>query len=68
MGGATIILNRGVGKRLTYVIPARYHVVLVDRLGGFFFDGRHSCTEDSFAGHSGLYCGDFLMVSILACV
>ena len=43
-------------------------VVLVERLGGFFFDGRRSCTEDSFAGHSGLYCGDYLTVSIVVCV
>ena len=62
MGGVIIILTRGMGKRLTYGIPARYRVVLVERLGGLFFDGRRSCTEDSFAGHSGLYCGDFLMV------
>ena len=52
MGGVIIILNRGMGKRLTYGIPARYCVVLVERLGGSFFDGRRSCTEDSFAGHS----------------
>ena len=36
-------------------------------LGGLLFDGRHSCTEDSFIGHSGLYCGDCLAVSILVC-
>ena len=32
---------------LTYGIPARYPVVLVERLGGLSFDGRRSCTEDS---------------------
>ena len=68
MGGGTIILNRGMGERLTYGIPVRYRVVLVERLGGLFFDGRHSCTKDSFAGHLGLYCGDYLMVSIVVCV
>ena len=37
-----------MGRRLTYKIPARYRVVLVERLEGLFFDSRHSCTEDSF--------------------
>ena len=68
MGGVIIILTEGVGEWLTYGILARYRVVLVEHLGGLFFDGRRSCTEDSFAGHSGLYCGDFLSVSILVCV
>ena len=68
MGGVIIILTRGMGERLMYGVPAHYHIVLVERLGGLFFDGRHSCTEDSFAGHSGLYFGDFLMVSIVVCV
>ena len=63
MGG--VIITRGMGERLTYGIPARYRVVLVERLGGLFFAGRRSCTEDSFAGHSGLYCGDYLTVSII---
>ena len=54
----TLVLNRGMGERLTYGIPARYCVVLVERLGGLFFAGRRSCIEVSFAGHSGLYCGD----------
>ena len=27
--------------------------------------GRHSCTADSFAGHSALYFGNFFMVSIV---
>ena len=44
MGGVIIILNRGMGERLTYGIPARYRVVLIQHLGGFFFDGRRSCT------------------------
>ena len=68
MGGVIIILTRGMGERLTYGIPARYRVVLVERLGGLFFDGRRSCVGDSFAGHSGLYCGESLVVSILFCV
>ena len=41
---------------------------LVEHLGGLLFGGRHFCAEDSFAGLSGLYCGDFLAVSILVCV
>ena len=68
MGGVIIILTRGMGERLTYGVPAHYRIVLVEHLGGLFFDGRHSCTEDSFAGHSGLYFGDFLTVSIVVCV
>ena len=56
-----IILTRGVGKRLTYGIPARYRVVLVERLGGLFFDGRRYCAGDSFAGHSCLYRGESLV-------
>ena len=68
MGGVIIILPRGMGERLTYGVPVRYRVVLVERLGGLFFNGRRSCTEDSFAGHSGLYFGDFLTVSIVVCV
>ena len=50
MGGVIIILTRGMGERLTYGIPARYRVVLVERLGGLFFDGRCSCAEDSSFG------------------
>ena len=38
------------------------------RLGGLFFDVRHCCARDSFAGYSVLYCGVFLMVSILVSV
>ena len=68
MGGIIMILTRGMGERLTYGIPARYHVILVGRLGGLFFDGRRSCAGDSFAGHSGLYRGESLVVSILFCV
>ena len=51
-----------MGERLTYGILARYRVVLVERLGGLFFAGRRSCTEDN----SGLYCGDHLTVSIIS--
>ena len=32
------------------------------------FIGRRFCTEDALVGHSGLYCGDFLVVSMLVCV
>ena len=32
MGGVIIILTRGMGKRLTYGIPACYRVVLVECL------------------------------------
>ena len=56
-----------MGEQLTYGILDRYRVVLVEHLGGFFFDGRRSCTEDSFAGHLALYCGDCLTVSIVVC-
>ena len=62
------MLTRGMGKQLTYGILARYHVVLVERLGGLFFNGRRSCAGDSFAGHSGLYRSESLVVSILVCV
>ena len=68
MGGVIVLLTRGMGKRLTHGIPARYPVVLVERLGGLFFDGRRFCTEDSFVGRSGLYRGESLVVSILVCV
>ena len=67
MGGVHIILTWGVGERLTYGIPAHYRVVLVERLGGLFLDGRYSYAGDSFAGHSGLYHGESLVVSILVC-
>ena len=67
MGGVIIILTRemGMGERLMNGIPARYRVILVEHLGSLFFDGRRSCTEGSFAGLSGLYCGDFLTVVYL---
>ena len=61
-------LIRGMGERLTYGILARYRVVLLERLGGLFFDGRRSCAGDSFAGHSGLYRGESVVVSKLVCV
>ena len=48
MGGVIVLLTRGMGERLTCGIPVRYPVVLVERLAGLFFDGRHSCTDDSF--------------------
>ena len=68
MGGVIIIFTRGMGKWLMYRTPARYRVVLVERLGGLFFDGRRSCTEGSFVGHSGLYRGKSLVVSMFICV
>ena len=68
MGGVVIILTTGMGERLTYGIPARCRVVLVECLGGLFFDGRCSCARDSFTGHSGLYHSESLMVSVLPCV
>ena len=68
MGGVTVLLTRGMGERLTCGIPARYPVVLVERLGGLFFDARHFCTKDFFVGRSGLYRGKSLVVSILVCV
>ena len=46
-GGVIIILTREMGERLTYGIPARYRVVLMERLGGLF-DGGRSCVGDSF--------------------
>ena len=49
-----------MGEQSTYGIPAHYPVVLVERLGGLFFDARRSCTEDSFVGRSGLYRGESL--------
>ena len=65
MGGVIIILTRGMSKRLTYGIPARYRVILMERLGGLFFDGGCSCVGVFFAGHSGLYCCKSLVVSML---
>ena len=68
MGGVIIILIRGMGEWLTYGSPARYRDVLVERLGGLFFDSRRSYTKDSFVGHSGLYRGESPVVSMLVCV
>ena len=68
MGGVIIILTRGLSERLMHGILARYRVVLVECLGCLFFDGRCSCTEDSFVGCSGLYRGKSLVVSMLICV
>ena len=67
MGGVIVLLTRGMGG-LTYGIPAHYRAVLVERLGGLFFDGRRSCAGGSFAGHSGVYRGKSVVVSILVCV
>ena len=68
MGRAIITLTRGMGEQLMYGILARYRVALVEGLVGLFFDGRHSYAGDSFAGHLSLYCGEFLVVSMLVCV
>ena len=48
MGEVIVILTRGMGERLTYGILGRYRVVLMERLGGLFFDGGRSCVGDSF--------------------
>ena len=48
MGGVIVILTRGMGERLTYGIPARYRVVLMERLGSLFFDCERSSVGDSF--------------------
>ena len=40
-------------------------LIIVWRLRGLF---TASCTEGSFAGHSSLYCGDSLALSVLVCV
>ena len=48
MGGVIVILTRGMGKRSTYGIPARYCVVLMECLEGLFFDGGRSHVGDSF--------------------
>ena len=69
MGEVIIILSTGMCEWLAYGTLARYHVVLMEHLGGLFFDGRCSCAGDSFAGHSGLYHGESLVVSnICLCV
>ena len=68
MGKVIVILTGGMGERLTCGILAHSPVVLVEHLGGLFFDGRRSCDGDSFAGHSGLYRCKSFVVSILLCV
>ena len=55
-----VVERKGSGLR-NYGLPLSF---LVGYLGGLFFDGMRSCTEDSFAGHSGLYCANFLAVNI----
>ena len=67
MGGVTLILTRGMDGWLMDGIPACY-CVLVEHLGGLFFDGRRSCTKDSFVGRSGLYHSKSFVVNILVCV
>ena len=65
MGGVIVILTRGMVEWLNYEILARYRVILVEHLGGLFFGGRRSCTEDSVVGRSGLYRSRSLVVSML---
>ena len=55
-------------ERLTYGILARYCVILVERLGGLFFDSRRFYTKDSFVGRSGLYRGESLGEYVYLCV
>ena len=64
MGRIIIILTREMGERLTYGITACYRVVLMERLGGLFFDGGHSCVRDSFRWSFGsvplrVFCGEY---------
>ena len=68
MGGVIINFTRGICERFTYGIPARYCVILMEHLGGLFFNGGAPVPEILFAGHSGLYHCESLVVSILFCV
>ena len=56
MGGVIITLTRGMGEP-TYHLPQTHCRPMC--LGGLLFGGRRFCTKDSFAGHSGLCCGEF---------
>ena len=47
-----ILITKQIGGGAQWV-----ELVLVGRLGGLF-GGRRFCNEDSFAGHSGLCCGN----------
>ena len=60
--------HNNMGEPAYRISQTRCCLVLVGRVRGLLFDGRHFCTEVSFAGHLGLHCGDFLVVSILVCV
>ena len=69
MGGVIIILTRGMGKWLTYGSPAHYCVVLLERLGGLFFDSRHSCTQRFFRWSFGsvpqrVSCGEYACLCV----
>ena len=66
MGGVIIILTRRMGEWLTYRISTHYRVVLMEHLGGLFFDGGRSCA--GVFCHSGLYHCESLVVSIRYCV
>ena len=60
MGGVIIMLTWEVGEPM-------YGLSLPSHPGGYLrgllFDGRCSCAKDSFAGHSGLYCGHYSRVA-----
>ena len=69
MGGVIVILTRGMGKRLTYGISARYRVVLMERLGGLFFDGGRSCVGGSLRWSLGsvplrVSCGEYTFLCV----
>ena len=65
MGGVITTITRRMGEPTYHLSLTRCRSV---HLGGLF-GIRRFCTEDSFAGHSGLCCGDFFAVSaILVCV
>ena len=55
--GGVIILTRGMGERLTYGIPARYRVVLVERLSKQTLGGEWSrpfCSRPRVRSSKGL--------------
>ena len=66
MGGVIIMLAGRMGERLTYRISTSYRVVLMEHLGGLFFDVGRSCA--GVFRHSGLYHCESLVVSIRYCV
>ena len=58
------ILTRSWANKHT---DSRCRLILLGHLRGLF-SGRYSCTENSFAGHSGLYWDDSLSKCISLCV